>query len=233
MWFNKKKISDSAISAYRQSLLRKFPHHIVIDNLFEAGKLNEVIKVLEQPQYWKTQQHTYSELYVNQDQWQKASAKERFVQRDSWHGKSSQYQAVVPNIAYEFLKFLRSDDFMSVLSKIFNVDITDINVDKPEINTNFFRLGSQDFVEQHADDSPGREICLLLYLNKNWQQDSGGELVFIGEHDSHISIAPLFNRCVLFDPASTGSEHWVNKVNPLNSTNNRYRFNVTSWYWSE
>jgi SM-20-related protein len=47
----------------------------------------------------------------------------------------------------------------------------------------------------------------------------------------------------LFDPSSPGSEHWVNAVNVRNTedTDNaehvdnaqHYRYNLTSWYWSE
>jgi len=118
-----------------------------------------------------------------------------------------------------------------VLSRIFNVTITDINVATPAINTNFFRLGTKDFVKQHADDSPGREICMLLYLNKDWNINSGGELVFIGTDDKQVSIAPLYNRCVLFNPSSIGSEHWVTMLNSQASI--EYRYNVVSWYWSE
>jgi Rps23 Pro-64 3,4-dihydroxylase Tpa1-like proline 4-hydroxylase len=70
-----------------------------------------------------------------------------------------------------------------------------------------------------------------LYLNKNWQTNAGGELVFLGKSDNPLSISPLFNRCVLFDPSSEGSEHWVASLNPKNTA--QYRYNVTSWYWSE
>ena len=55
---------------------------------------------------------------------------------------------------------------------------------------------------------------MLLYLNAAWHHDAGGELTFLGTDATPISIAPLFNRCVLFDPSSTGTEHWVE---PLNS----------------
>lgn len=230
-WLNTDKISDAAISTYRQSLLSACPNHVVIDNLFAVSKLDDVIAILQQPQYWQTQQHTYSALYVDQYQWQQASVEERFVQRDSWQRDPDKHQITTANSAQEFLNFLRSDEFMSVLSKIFNTRITDINVGEPAINTNYFRLGANDFVEQHADDSPGREICMLLYLNTHWKKELGGELVFIGEHDNRISIAPLFNRCVLFDPSSKGSEHWVNKLN--SPDRHQYRYNITSWYWSE
>lgn len=233
MWLNEEKVVDSAIRVFRKSLLNSCPNHIVIDGLFNEAKLDDVINVLQQPHNWKTQQHTYSALYVDDDQWQKTTNDQRFVQRDVWQREavSSKANNFKPNIAQEFLSFLRGDEFTSLLSRIFKVAITDINVADPEINTNFFRLGPADFVEQHADDSPGREVCMLLYLNKGWNDNAGGELVFSGTDDKPTSIMPLYNRCVLFDPFSNGSEHWVNRLN--SEDKNNYRYNVTSWYWSE
>ena len=99
----------------------------------------------------------------------------RFVQREAW-----QRPAGTSSGASAFLQFVRSAEFMAFLSQIFKVVITDSNVAKPQVNSNYFRLGSQDFVEQHADDSPGREVCMLLYLNKSWSADLGGELFFSG-----------------------------------------------------
>ena len=69
---------------------------------------------------------------------------------------------------------------------------------------------------------------MLLYLNKEWKSNAGGELVFIGEHDESISVAPLYNRCVLFDPSSKGSEHWVKRLDSKSA--GVFRYNVTSWY---
>jgi Rps23 Pro-64 3,4-dihydroxylase Tpa1-like proline 4-hydroxylase len=229
MWLNDVQITDYAISAHRTALLSTHPNHVVIDNLFDEAKLDDVMKVLQQADHWQLQQHTYSALYVDDKQWQKTSPEQRFVQRYSWQCEDSSSELQL-NIAQEFLLFLRSNEFMSVLSRIFNVAITDMNVADPDINTNYFRLGANDFIEQHADDSPGREICMLIYLNKDWRANAGGELVFTGK-DKPINIAPIFNRCVLFDPASKGSEHWVKALNAQYA--DEYRYNVTSWYWSE
>ena len=236
MWLNEECASDVAITHYRQSLLRACPNHIVIDGLFNEAKLDEVIGVLQQPHHWRTQQHTYSALYVDSEQWQNTSQDERFVQRDVW--QRDECSANI-NVAQSFLSFLRGEEFMSVLSRIFSVQLTDINVAEPEINTNYFRLAPTDFVEQHADDSPGREVCMLLYLNKAWSNKAGGELRFLGqgskgkreEENSPITIAPLNNHCVLFDPSSAGSEHWVEKLHAKYA--GHYRYNVTSWYWRE
>jgi SM-20-related protein len=235
MWLNDEHVIDSAICAYRESLLRSFPHHIVIDGLFDEAKLDDVMRALHQPDYWETQNHTYSALYVDSAQWQKTSKDQRFVQRDIWRREVLSANIVSANIAQNFLSFLRGDEFIALLSGIFNVSLTDKNVAEPEINTNYFRLGADDFVKQHADDSPGREVCMLLYLNKEWRDNVGGELVFIGKDDEPIRIAPLYNRCVLFDPSSKGSEHWVETLNSIhaNAHADEYRYNVTSWYWSE
>jgi SM-20-related protein len=231
MWLNKQQIIPSAIRAYRKALVRSIPHHVVIDGLFEPTKLDEVADVLQQEQQWKTQKHSYSALYVNNEAWQETPDTERFVQRDLWQRPLPTPEDSKSATALAFLQFLRGDEFVSLLSKIFDVQITDINVANPEINTNFFRLSARDFVNQHADDSPGREVCMLLYLNKDWQQDNGGELVFMGKDDTPVTIAPLYNRCVLFDPSSEGSEHWVKAVS--SEADAVYRYNLTSWYWSE
>lgn len=227
MWLNDEQVSDAKLDQYRDILLSSCPNYIVIDGLFNQAKLDELMCVLQQPHHWQTQQHTYRALYVDSTQWQNASEAQRFVQRDVW-----QRDALRPNLAQEFLSFLRGDAFMSVLSRLFQVPLTDINVAEPDINTNYFRLASTDFVNQHADDSPGREVCMLLYLNKNWNSKAGGELSFAGKEESQpVTITPLYNRCVLFNPSSAGSEHWVEKLRTEHT--DQYRYNVTSWYWTE
>ena len=247
MWLNNELVIDSAVEEYRKSLLGSCPNYIVIDGLFDETTLDEVMNVLQQPHHWQTQQHTYSALYVDSVQWENSNKAQRFVQRDVWQ-RDVVNANDIHNVAQKFLSYLRGDEFMSVLSRIFNVQLTDVNVSNPDINTNYFRLAPTDFVAQHADDSPGREVCMLLYLNKDWSNAAGGELGFSGKNvgkgvdkvtgkriskknSQAITIAPLYNRCVLFDPSSEGSEHWVEKLNAEYA--DQYRYNVTSWYWAE
>jgi Rps23 Pro-64 3,4-dihydroxylase Tpa1-like proline 4-hydroxylase len=238
MWFNKDKISNAEILKYQRQLLSSHPNYVVIDDLFCIKKLDEIVKALQQDEHWETQKHTYDSLYVDDNQWNDTNKEDRFVKRDVWRFSkpsstpSSQHadQQSPENTAQDFLSFLRSEEFMAFVSQIFNVQLTDLNVAAPSINTNYFRLDKDDFVEIHADDSPGREVCMLIYLNKDWAVDTGGELVFSGKHKP-VSITPTYNRCVLFNPFSEGSEHWVKKLNSNNVNN--YRYNITSWYWSE
>jgi len=228
MWLNSEQITHAAVRIYRQQLLQHKPRYIVIDQLFDNNQLEQVLNQLQQENNWQTQKHTYDKLYVNDKKWQNTPEPERFVKRDLWMRSTT---TPPNNLAQQFLDYLRSEEFLKLLSRLFKVQLTDKNVANPAINTNYFRLGSSDFVHQHADDSPGREVCMLLYLNKGWQADQGGDLVFQGQDNNTITITPLFNRCVLFDPASPGAEHWVKAVKA--GTKSSYRYNVTSWYWSE
>lgn len=230
MFLNHTHITAEAIRAYRRTLKNPTPNHIVIDGLFNPLMLDAVVHTLHQPHHWQTQRHTYARLYVDNAEWQMTGADGRFVQRDIWTGPPDRDgDSGSDTVAREFIAFLRSEEFMGLLSRIFQVRITDMNVANPRVNTNYFRLGASDFVQQHADDSPGREVCMLLYLNKDWDNSAGGELEFAGNNGNAIRIAPLYNRCVLFDPSSEGAEHWVRRVN----AGEVFRYNVTSWYWTE
>lgn len=230
MWLNENKITSSKIASYKLSLASACPKHVVIDGLFDQAQLEVVQDILQKDLNWQIQQHSYSSLYIGDDEWQNASEEQRFVQRSVWQRSEAR-----PSIAKLFLQFLRSDEFMQFLSRIFEVELSDKHVEDPNLNSNYFRLDRDDFVKQHADDSPNREVCMLLYLNKNWLPGFGGELNFQGSADSDqpVKIAPISNRCVLFNPSSKGSEHWVDLMNHNKNSAQQYRYNVTSWYWSE
>lgn len=230
-WLNADAITNERIEQYQSALQSGSPSVVIIDDLFDEAKLSKVLDTLQRDEYWVRQRHSYSQLYVDDRVWSETPEQERFVQRDSWQPRET--SSLEPDeCAILFSEFLRSDQFLALLSSIFRVTLTDKNVSQPAINTNYFRLGEKDFVGEHADQSPGREVCLLLYLNKNWQPLNKGQLCFRGDGERPIKIAPKFNRSVLFDPSSTGSEHWIQRgANEVQKS--VYRYNITSWYWRE
>lgn len=74
-----------------------------------------------------------------------------------------------------------------------------------------------------------RTLTLIIYLNENWREDAGGKLrLYLDEHTqtpakeaSHLEIAPLGGRLVLFSSARFWHE-------VLPST--RPRISVTGWF---
>lgn len=57
------------------------------------------------------------------------------------------------------------------------------------------------FYTRHTDrhrDGSTRMVSLVLYLNNDWKQGDGGELIIYEEHGDHLKIEPLGGRLALF-----------------------------------
>ena len=76
-----------------------------------------------------------------------------------------------------------------------------------------------------------RRINILIYLNKNWKDAYGG---FLEMWDKSIknkveSIAPIFNRCVIFN---TGADSYHGHPEPLNTPDNITRKSIALYYYT-
>jgi 2OG-Fe(II) oxygenase superfamily len=76
-----------------------------------------------------------------------------------------------------------------------------------------------------------RRINMLIYLNKNWQSDFGGDLEFWdrGMNSKVNSLAPLFNRCVIFNTDATS---YHGHPDPLNTPNEISRKSIALYYYT-
>jgi SM-20-related protein len=84
-----------------------------------------------------------------------------------------------------------------------------------------FRSG--DFYRTHVDAFRGeanRVVSLVCYLNKNWTEGDGGELVLY-TNPGPLSVAPAYRTVVLFL-----SEEIPHEVRPAR----RDRFSITGWF---
>ncbi len=76
-----------------------------------------------------------------------------------------------------------------------------------------------------------RRINVLLYLNKNWQEEYGGYLE-LWDKDMHAcqkKIAPVFNRCAIF---STTSETYHGHPSPLACPEGMTRKSLAFYYYT-
>jgi len=84
-----------------------------------------------------------------------------------------------------------------------------------------------DFYNKHVDSLKGlsnRVLSTVLYLNKDWQPDNGGELVLYnaGDNDKVVKIIqPVFGRLVIFL-----SEKFPHEVRVAN----RQRYSIAGWF---
>ncbi len=82
-----------------------------------------------------------------------------------------------------------------------------------------------------------RKYNLILFLNKSWKNNWGGELCFYNKNKQNNNqhgelkkkILPKFNRCIIFD-TSKDSWHSVNKIKKIK---NLYRKTLQLYYFEE
>ncbi len=76
-----------------------------------------------------------------------------------------------------------------------------------------------------------RRINVIIYLNKNWDSSFGGNLeLWDGKMSKlHDSVAPIFNRCVIFN---TDADSFHGHPDPLNTPVNVTRKSIALYYYS-
>lgn len=95
------------------------------------------------------------------------------------------------------------------------------------------------FLNVHADFTAHphkrnwrRRVNLLIYLNKDWQEEWGGQLELWERDMSQCSkrIAPLFNRCVIF---TTDRTSYHGFPDPLTCPEGVFRKSLALYYFTE
>jgi Rps23 Pro-64 3,4-dihydroxylase Tpa1-like proline 4-hydroxylase len=76
-----------------------------------------------------------------------------------------------------------------------------------------------------------RKLNLLIYLNKDWNDDWGGHLELWNNDKTQCvqKIAPIFNRCVIFN---TTGKPWHGHPHPLNTPNDVTRKSLALYYYN-
>jgi hypothetical protein len=75
-----------------------------------------------------------------------------------------------------------------------------------------------------------RRINVIIYLNRNWEPDWGGQLeLWNVEMTEHLKIEPLFNRMIVFDTSDT-SKH--GHPDPLASPQGVSRRSLAFYYYT-
>ena len=71
------------------------------------------------------------------------------------------------------------------------------------------------FIENHkdGDDDDNDRLCVvILYLNKDWKNGMGGELIITDEHNNNLEITPEFGNFAILDFQNYNLKHEVKKI---------------------
>jgi len=87
----------------------------------------------------------------------------------------------------------------------------------------FYKKHRDAFRDKNGQRQSNRVLSTVLYLNKNWSLENGGDLLIYSEDDASVleKISPVFGRLVIFL-----SEKFPHEVLPAN----RERKSIAGWF---
>lgn len=205
---------DGLADKYRQeySSAKPFPH-IVIDNFLPKAMLDSVLEEFPSPEKidWKTFDNSAEKKLASTSELQMGEHTRLLLQQ------------------------LNSSTFISFLEKLTGID--GIIPDPHFVGGGLHQIEKGGYLKIHVDFNRhkrlhlDRRLNLLIYLNKDWQEEYGGhfEMWDVDMTECQKKILPLFNRCVIF---STTDFSFHGHPEPLTCPENRTRKSLALYYYS-
>jgi Rps23 Pro-64 3,4-dihydroxylase Tpa1-like proline 4-hydroxylase len=218
-------INTELSNLFKNNYQSAFPFpHIVIDNFIQEDIANEVAEEVKKYKMWGYDPSAYSVKHqVN-----------KFF--SPWCDENlNDIQQTAPK-TWNVLSYLNSKEATSFLETL--TGISDILPDNKFVGGGMHKINAGGRLAVHADynvhpeNGLHRRINLLLYLNKDWKSEWGGNLELWEKDMSKVthSIEPVFNRAVIFnitDDAFHGHPH------PLTCPEDVSRYSLALYYFTE
>jgi Rps23 Pro-64 3,4-dihydroxylase Tpa1-like proline 4-hydroxylase len=160
---------------------------------------------------------------------------EKFVDRKSDHNKYAYTPDAVGPETSRLINFLNSGATVSYLEKL--TGISGLLPDPSYFGGGLHKIQAGGYLEVHTDFNHlkrynlERRLNLLLYLNKDWQPEYNGNLELWDRPSMSLvtSVAPIFNRCVVF---STTFESLHGHPVPLATPRGIERMSIALYYYT-
>jgi hypothetical protein len=165
----------------------------------------------------------------------KARRYAKFLDRKTDHNKFAFTPDVVGPETSRLVNFLNSGAFVSYLEKL--TGISGLLTDPSYFGGGLHKIQTGGYLEIHADFNHlkrynlERRLNLLLYLNKDWANSYNGNLELWDRPSMSLvtTVAPLFNRCVIF---STTEESLHGHPAPLATPAGIDRMSIALYYYT-
>jgi len=137
----------------------------------------------------------------------------------------------LPPQAKKLIKRLNSKEFILELEKI--TGIQGLKPDKELRGGGLHEIKRGGYLKMHVDFNqlPGpvyRRVNLLIYLNKDWNPEWGGQLLLGARGEKKVE--PIAGRAVIFLTSETS---WHGHPYPLECPENRSRRSIALYYYTK
>lgn len=199
--------------------------HIVIDNFFNPTILNRINIELDQYNNWSHD----GDDYVKDHQIKKYFSPNIFTDKEDYLAKEAP-------ITKETLTYFNSREVTNFLERL--TGINELSGDDQFHGGGVHKTMSGGKLSIHVDfnihttTKYHRRINLLLYLNKNWKTEWGGDLELWTRDMSRcaVKVAPIFNRAVIF---SIGEDTYHGHPHPMMTPKDVSRLSLALYYYTK
>lgn len=209
-------INDLDLMSLRENCFKSKPfRHTCIDGMWDEGFLTEVSDEVSGFEDWAGE-------------------------KDFYGSKKKRWQAdwdLLPPITNSFLAYLNQPTVLKLIEFITGEEglIADPYLEGGGIHSK----GNGGFLKLHADFNWNRKLKLyrriniLVYLNKDWNSDFGGQVELAGknsdgEFETLVALEPTFNRTLIF---ITDDSSFHGQPNPVNHPQNIRRNSIAAYYY--
>jgi Rps23 Pro-64 3,4-dihydroxylase Tpa1-like proline 4-hydroxylase len=143
---------------------------------------------------------------------------------------------LLPAAIKQTIEELNSPRFLQFLGTL--TGIKDLQKDDHLEGGGVHQSGRGGFLNIHADFTVHphhhhwqRRINVLVYLNKNWQDEWGGKLELWDKQIKNCEkkVSPVFNRCVIFN---TDADSFHGHPEPMTCPEDQFRRSIALYYYT-
>ena len=190
--------------------------HIAIDGMWDEDFLDSVRKEVSEFDDWAGEKQFYGS---KQKRWQA-----------DWDR--------LPPASHRFLSYLNQPLILRITE--FLTGESGLISDPYLKGGGIHSTGDEGFLKLHADFNWHeklqlyRRINILVYLNKNWKKEYGGQIELAGKNDlgeftSSVSLEPIFNRTLIF---VTDNHSYHGQPNPVRHPHQERLNSIAAYYYT-
>lgn len=143
---------------------------------------------------------------------------------------------MLPETIRQTINELNSPEFLKFLSTLTGID----NLQKDDLleGGGIHQSGKGGYLNIHADFTVHphhrhwqRRVNVLVYLNKDWEEEWGGKLELWDKQMKACEkkVLPVFNRCVIFN---TDADSYHGHPEPMTCPEDKFRRSIALYYYS-